>query len=247
MRIGILEDDPEQCALVHEALSSVGHVCHNFTTGRAIVDALQRQTFDLLALDWEVPEMSGEQVLQWTRQNLAGHIPVLFMTVRCREGDVVAILNAGADDFVTKPLCAGVLRARVNALLRRAYGFDASVSRTIFGEFEFDLSSRQILHNGIAVPVTQRAFSLALLLFENMGRTLSRAHIRDVVWQQMVDIPSRTMDTHVSWLRSKLGLRPENGYRLAPIYGYGYRLEQTRIQDTGASNDELSSPNLTQL
>jgi DNA-binding response OmpR family regulator len=103
--------------------------------------------------------------------------------------------------------------------------------KEVFGEYEFDLSAKHVLVRGTAVAVTQKEFDLALLLFQHLSRPLSRAHILDVIWKQATEIPSRTMDTHVSMLRSKLGLRPENGYRLTPIYGYGYRLERIEKGD----------------
>jgi DNA-binding response OmpR family regulator len=127
---------------------------------------------------------------------------------------------------VVKPVSAGVLLARVGSLLRRAYQINTSAVKEIFEEYEFDLGARHVVVRGTAVAVTQKEFDLALLLFQHLSRPLSRAHILDVIWKRATDIPSRTMDTHVSVLRTKLGLRPENGYRLTPIYGYGYRLER---------------------
>jgi len=226
MRIAVLEDDPAHAAFVNETLSSAGHVCHEFFNGQAIIRALRRQTFDLLVLDWAVPETSGEEVLHWVRQSLGEHVPVIFMTARKRETDVMSILNAGADDYVVKPVSAGLLLARVSSLLRRAYKINPGTAKETFGEFEFDRRSAQILRNGVPVPLTLREFTLALLLFENLGRPLSRLHILEMVWKQAGNVPSRTMDTHISCLRTKLSLRPENGYRLASVYGYGYRLEK---------------------
>lgn len=226
MRIAVLEDDPVYANFAIETLSADGHVCHGFSRGGALVHALRRQTFDLLLLDWVVPGTSGEEVLHWVRQNLREHVPVMFMTAYKRETDIMSILNAGADDYVIKPVSAGVLLARVSSLLRRAYKINAGTARETFGNFEFDRPSAQVLCNGVPVHLRLREFTLALLLFQNLGRPLSRSHILEMVWKQASDIPSRTLDTHISVIRTKLGLRPENGYRLAPVYGYGYCLEQ---------------------
>jgi DNA-binding response OmpR family regulator len=226
MRIAVLDDDPAQADLVCETLSAAGHICHSYAEGRALVKQLRRQTFDLLVLDWNVPDMSGEEVLRWVRESLSDRLPVLFMTSRSRDTDITSILNTGADDYVVKPVSAGVLLARVGSLLRRAYQINTSAVKEIFDDYEFDLGARHVVVRGTPVAVTQKEFDLALLLFQHLSRPLSRAHILDVIWKRATDIPSRTMDTHVSVLRTKLGLRPENGYRLTPIYGYGYRLER---------------------
>lgn len=226
MRIAVLDDDPAQTTFVHETMSAAGHVCHTFSAGRALVHQLHRETFDLLILDWLVPDLSGEEVLRWVRTALTERVPVIFMTSRGRESDIVSMLNAGADDYVVKPVTANVLLARVGSLLRRTYQLDTAPVKTAYGDFEFDVNAKQVHVKHQLVTLTQKEFELALLLFQHLNRPLSRAHIVDMVWKQTVDIPTRTMDTHVSMLRSKLGLRPENGYRLTPIYGYGYRLEQ---------------------
>jgi DNA-binding response OmpR family regulator len=231
MRIAVLDDDPAQADLVCNTLSAAGHICHAYAEGRALVRQLRRQTFDLLVLDWNVPDMSGEEVLRWVRESLSERLPVLFMTSRSRDADITSILNTGADDYIVKPVSAGVLLARVGSLLRRAYQINSTALKEIFDDYEFDLGARHVVVRGTTVTVTQKEFDLALLLFQHLSRPLSRAHILDVIWKRATDIPSRTMDTHVSVLRSKLGLRPENGYRLTPIYGYGYRLERIEKGD----------------
>jgi len=231
MRIAVLDDDPAQTDFICQTLTAAGHACHPYMKGVELVKQLRRQTFDLLVLDWNVPDMAGDQVLHWVRQNLSTRLPVLFMTNRSRETDIAAMLNSGADDYVVKPVSAPVLIARVGSLLRRAYQLRPSALKETFGIYEFDLKSRQVAVGERIVALTQKEFDLALLLFQHLSRPLSRAHILDVIWKQSADVPSRTMDTHVSMLRSKLGLRPENGYRLTPIYGYGYRLERVDGDD----------------
>lgn len=225
MRIAILEADVDQANRLNEALTTSGHICHLFAAGDQLVRRLRRETFDLLILEWVVPGMSGEEVLRWLRQNVTKWLPVLFVTSRSRESDIVSILNMGADDYLVKPVAMPILSARVETLLRRAYAVSPATTKAMFGEIEFNLELQQVHVNGKNRPVTQKEFALALLLFRNIGQPVSRAHISEAVWSQTNDIPSRTMDTHVTRVRSKLGLRPNSGYRLSCLYGYGYRLD----------------------
>jgi len=226
MRIAVLDDDHSQTDLVCQVLKSVGHTCYPFQSGKEMLNQLRRESFDLLIIDWQVPDLSGPEVLQWAREKLNPNLPVLFMTSRSGEDDIVAGLAAGADDYMIKPIRRGELTARVQALLRRAYPNQTGAEQIQFGQYMFEPRTGRLTANGQAVEVTQKEFDLALLFFRNLGRPLSRAYILEAVWSRDVDIPSRTMDTHVSRVRSKLQLRPENGFRLAPVYSYGYRLEQ---------------------
>ncbi|QAU35795.1 response regulator transcription factor [Janthinobacterium sp. 17J80-10] len=226
MRIAVLDDDHSQTDLVCQVLKSAGHTCYPFQSGKEMLNQLRRESFDLLIIDWQVPDLSGPEVLQWAREKLSPNLPVLFMTSRSGEDDIVAGLAAGADDYMIKPIRRGELTARVQALLRRAYPNQASAEQIQFNQYVFEPRTGRLTANGQAIEVTQKEFDLALLFFRNLGRPLSRAYILEAVWSRDVDIPSRTMDTHVSRVRSKLQLRPENGFRLAPVYSYGYRLEQ---------------------
>ena len=225
MRIALLEECPDYAVATIQALTTAGHTCHVFPNGIALLRVLRRQSFDLLLLDW-ASDMPGADLLRAVREVTRQYLPVIFVSTRGRDYDVTSILDAGADDYIVKPVSGAVLLARVCALLRRVYRNDPAVTHITFGDFVFDLASECVLWQGMPMELRRREFELALLLFRNMGRPLSRVHIAELVWKQAADIPSRTMDTHISMVRTKLGLRPENGYRLTPIYGYGYRLEQ---------------------
>ena len=121
MRVAALDDELDQLELIRQTLATMGHDCHGFTNSKAFLRALRRETFDLLILDWYVPDISGLEVLRWARDNLSEQVPVLFVTNRNTEADVIEGLNAGADDFMIKPMRTGELTARVKAMLRRAY------------------------------------------------------------------------------------------------------------------------------
>ena len=123
------------------------------------------------------------------------------------------------------------------ALVRRAGLGDVHGTVFEYDRFRFDLQRQTVQDSGRLVELTQKEFQLALLFLNNIGKPLSRGHIREAVWGRDSEVPSRTMDTHVSRVRSKLTLRPESGYLLAPVYSYGYRLERLRSED-----DEQPAP-----
>lgn len=226
MRIAVLDDDRSQSDLVCQVLTSAGHTCHAFDNGKEMLNQLRRESYDMLVIHWQAPNVSGAEVIHWVRERLPANLPVLFMTSRSSEDDIVAGLAAGADDYMIKPVRRGELVARVQALLRRAYPAQNTVEQIQFGPYIFEVRTGRLTMHGKPVELTQKEFDLALLFFRNIGRPLSRAYILEAVWARDIEIPSRTMDTHVSRVRSKLQLRPEHGYRLAPVYSYGYRLEQ---------------------
>lgn len=226
MRIGLLEDDPLQSEALVALLKNAGHTVQAFASGQALITNLRQETFDLLVLDWEVPQTSGVEVAAWAREHLAPSPPILMLTARSRDEDVVAGLEAGADDFVIKPVEPPVLLARVKALLRRAYPPEAASQVETFGPLSFDSSVGVVTLDGKEVVVTAKEFALALLLFRNLTRPLSRAYILEAVWGRNPNVATRTLDTHISTIRKKLNLRPEAGWNLATVYSYGYRLER---------------------
>ena len=226
MRIALLEDDPAQSDLVRLWLSGAGHICHAFDRSREFMRVLAHDSFDLLVLDWELPDVNGDEVLAWLRANGHESVPVLFTTARNEERDIVAALKAGADDYLVKPLRKDELLARIGALGRRGSSRTSPRAGFEVGEFEIDPDRRLIVRNGQPIELTQKDFDLAAFLFRNVGNLVSRGHILETVWGRSPELNTRTVDTHISRLRTKLGLVPEKGWRLSAIYQHGYRLEQ---------------------
>ena len=138
-RIAALEDDPSQAKLLQHWIASQGWICRHFDRGQDILRALLKDTYDLVILDWRVPDLSGEEVLRALRKSVREPLPVLFTTGRDREEDIVHALKAGADDYLIKPLRRMEFLARVEALLRRSRALGREAEAPIeAGEFRID-------------------------------------------------------------------------------------------------------------
>jgi DNA-binding response OmpR family regulator len=238
VRIAILEDDPDQLALLKRWINEDGHDVHAYQSGREAMKYAGRESFDLFMLDWQVPDVSGAEVLMWLRANVSRAVPILFVTVRDSEQDIVFALEHGADDYMVKPVRRQELLARVHALLRRAYPREEQ-KQLSFPPFEIDIQRGEVRKDGAKVDLTPKEYELTVTLFRNIGRLMSRGHLQETVWGRTGDLATRTVDTHVSQVRKKLDLRPESGYRVVPIYNYGYRLE--KIAPTTASTGSPAS------
>jgi len=225
MHIAVLEDDPAQAELLQSWIIAGGHACTLFTLGNHLVKALAQDNFDLLILDWNLPDMNGTEVLAWTRENMSWHIPVIFITCRDTEQDVVHALECGADDYMTKPAKQFEMLARVTALERRSQPHADKNGVFELAPYSFNSQNGTVTCHSELVQLTRKEFELALFFFRNTGRLLSRTNILENVWDKHADLQTRTIDMHVSRLRNKLKIQPANGWRLASVYQHGYRLE----------------------
>lgn len=227
MRIALLEDDPSQTDLLKHWLEGAGHHCACFTSGKAFIKDVSRESYDLFIFDRGLPVMSGDEVLEWVRSHIEAPVPVMFVTAHDTEEDIVSGLEKGADDYVSKPVRKLEFLARVHALERRSRQ-DFNAKPVLEMEpYKIDTKERKIFHDGKEIELTQKEFELALFFFRNTGRLLSRGHILESIWGRSPDLNTRTVDTHISRIRNKLGFNADSLWRLTSVYFYGYRLEKS--------------------
>lgn len=224
--VGCLEDDEEQAELLRLWLEHAGYGCALFNSATDFRRRLGGEAVDLLLLDRNLPDSSGLEVLSFIRQSSNAALPVIFLTVSGDEADIVEGLAAGADDYVVKPPKRGELLARVAAVLRRRGGEAEGGDTLDVPPYKLDTLRRQITLDGEPVELTQREYELASYLFRRQGRIVSRDALLENVWNLAGDVSTRTVDTHISRLRKKLGLSGEHGWRLTAVYQHGYRIEQ---------------------
>jgi DNA-binding response OmpR family regulator len=226
VRLAILEDDTRLNEALSEWLQQAGHDVHSFVEPREFIRVAGRESFDLCLIDWNLPEMSGTEVLTWLRQDRINDTPVIFVTARDAEEDIVTALAAGADDYLVKPVRRYELISRIDAVLRRARPLAQEQQVIDVPPYLFDLTTKRVSIDGQPVELTDKEYDLAAFLFRNLGQLVSRGHMLEAVWGRSPNLATRTVDTHISRVRSKLGLRAEKGFRLTPTYNYGYRLER---------------------
>ncbi len=223
MRIAILEDDQAQASLLQRWLTQAGMDCAMYATGAAFRAGVGSETSDLILIDWMLPDDDGLAVLVWLRDTMGIRTPVMFTTTRAEEEALVLALDKGADDYLIKPLRRAETLARVHALLRRGKAKPQAV--VALGCVQIDIDRHRATSNGAQIELTDRELALAVYMLRNHGRLLTRQELLENVWRTSPNIVTRTVDTHISRLRAKLALTPENGFDLSTVYHKGYRLE----------------------
>jgi DNA-binding response OmpR family regulator len=211
-----------------QIVEDLGYVAVGCTDSKVIKEILSRDIFDLVILDWNIRAADGSSLLEWMNKTLPTRPPVIMMANRSAKRDITDALNSGADDYITKPESRNVIAARVNALLRgNAVGgaFDTEVT---YGAYKMNRLEQSVTIHGQTVILTAKEFELAEMFFKNKDRTLSRHYIMQTIWRTTATLATRTLDMHISRVRAKLALRPENGFRIFTVFGYGYRLESAQ-------------------
>ncbi|MGA1063964.1 MAG: response regulator transcription factor [Burkholderiaceae bacterium] len=232
--VAVLEDDDQLATQLCELLQLQGWQVRRFARGQLLLDALDRQHFDAVLCDLRLPDMTGLDVLAAHRARASQHRAqgpaMIMLTGATDEASLVQAFALGAHDYVHKPFRAAELQARLSASVRRRRAERMEQAQAIgpIGSIRLDPHGEngpQAHRNGQAVALTDKEFQCAQMLLGQLGQTGSRNEIRLQVWRHNEHVQTRTIDTHISRVRQKLGLTPDQGFRLSPVYGIGYRLD----------------------
>ncbi len=218
--IYILEDDDSIRKLISYTLTSQGLECADFEKPSLFWKALDNKLPNLILLDIMLPEEDGISILKKLRSSAnTKNIPVIMLTAKDTEYDVVSGLDSGADDYVTKPFGMMALVSRIKAALRRYEKSNDNSKILTLGKIKVDVNRHCVFCDDKELFLTVKEFDLLVLLLENRGTVITRERILDSVWNIDTDIESRTVDVHIKTLRQKLG---EYGEVIETVRGVGY-------------------------
>jgi DNA-binding response OmpR family regulator len=221
-RILIVEDEPALLLGLKDTFEDRGFTVLCAADGQTGLSLATEAKPDLILLDIMLPKVNGYEICRVVRsQGL--EMPIIMLTAKGHEEDIILGLNLGADDYVTKPFGLGELLARANAFLRRSRAKPVAVVR--FGEFELNLTAHVLLRAGREVELTAKEFGLLAYFAARVGRAMARNDILDAVWGNSVTVTPRSVDRCVTTLRAKIEANPREPVFIQTIRDIGYRFE----------------------
>ena len=225
-KILLADDEAAIRRAVEYALRREGHEVRTVSDGASALAEASASEYDLAILDVMMPRTSGLDACRELRAS--GGLPIILLTARDGEADVIIGLEAGADDYVTKPFSVAELVSRVNAILRRRRLDAAEVSTPTVshGGLRLDLAGRAVEVDGVQVRLTPSEFDLLYLLASSPGQVFSRRAIMEHLWKGTYFGDGRTVDTHVASIRRKIERDPSHPTRLLTSHGHGYTLSR---------------------
>ncbi len=225
----LVDDDTRLAGMVSAYLDAAGFVIEKAASGKAAFDALARARFDAVILDLMLPDCDGLDLCRRIRAQ--SDVPVLMLTARGEETDCIVGLELGADDYLPKPFNPRELLARLRAVLRRNRNNQPAKQVMCFGRLQIDPGSRSVRVDGRDRTMTSYQFDLLVALARNAGLVLNRDRLLDLVKGEELDAFDRSIDVHVSRIRSAIEDDPKHPRRIITVRGSGYVFAKTQDAD----------------
>ncbi|MCR5249460.1 MAG: response regulator transcription factor [Lachnospiraceae bacterium] len=219
----IVDDDKDIAMIITDMLTDHGYHVTHAPDSETAFKLLSQKSFHLILLDINLPDALGFDVCKELRR--VSDVPVIFASARTSETDRVTGLDIGGDDYIPKPFSMKELLSRINALLRRTYGFGDEKQSVNFGDVSVDITSRSVTKGGQPVNLSLREFDLLSYLCEHPNVALPKDKILSDVWGAFSEVAPSTLAVHVRWLREKLEEDPADPKYIKTVYKIGYILE----------------------
>lgn len=221
-KILIVDDDKDLSLITADTLEGYGYAASTVESVDETFDILTREHFDLILLDINLPDGTGFEVCQELRS--MSKVPVIFASARTSEDDKIHGLDMGGDDYIEKPYSLKELLARINALIRRAYGDDQNSTEHTIGDIKVSTGQRRVTRNGEEVKLALKEYDLLAYMCANMDKALGKEQLLHEVWGAFSEAELSTVAVHIRWLREKLEQDPSNPTIIKTVWGVGYML-----------------------
>lgn len=222
-KILIVDDDEDLSFIICEMLESYGYSVSSAKDREEAFERLSQDTFHLILLDINLPEGTGFELCKELRK--ISDIPVIFASARTSETDRITGFDIGGDDYLPKPYSMKELLSRVNALIRRVYGFADEERIVTFGEVSVNVTARTVTKKGEQISLSLREFDLLSYLCEHKNTAIPKERILSDVWGAFSLVEPSTLTVHIRWLREKLEDNPAKPDYIKTVYKVGYMLE----------------------
>lgn len=222
-QILIIDDDEDLSYIISDMLENYGYKTACAKNSEEAFAMLALHTCHLILLDINLPDSTGFELCQELRR--VSTVPVIFASARTSESDRITGFDIGGDDYLPKPYSMKELLSRVNALIRRTYGFAGEEQTACFGGIEVNLTARTVTKDGVAVPLALREFDLLAYLCAHKNAAVSKEELLSGVWGAFSMVEPSTLAVHIRWLREKLEAVPARPVYIKTVYKVGYMLE----------------------
>ncbi|MBQ7187169.1 MAG: response regulator transcription factor [Ruminococcus sp.] len=219
----IIDDDADLSFVISDMLEGYGYQVTCAESAEEAFSLLENKSFALILLDINLPDSTGFEICRELRR--VSTVPIIFASARTSENDRISGFDIGGDDYLPKPYSMKELLSRVNALMRRTYGYADKETVVSFGSVRVNITSRTVTKNGEAVSLSLKEFDLLSCLCSHMGTALSKERLLSEVWGAFSAVEPSTLAVHIRWLREKLEDDPAQPRYIKTVYKVGYILE----------------------